>query len=173
VAGKQYGAADQYEKKLEMVMKRFNVESFDFDWNRKGHCWIKFTIDGELFYFSHSVEQAKAAGIELKYGSDAFAQLVLTLEDLARANERRTFVLKKILGAMAMLEPPKEIPQCFKDLGFDEIPVDTRYIGAHGQVIKQYRSLSHEKHPDNGGSNKEFVKLQESRDACLKYFEGK
>jgi hypothetical protein len=164
MASKQYGAADDYELKLKRVMERFKATEFDFDWNRKGNCWIRFSIDGEGFYFFHSVEQAKAAGINLKYGSDAFAQLVLTLEDLARANERGTFKLKKILGAMAMLEPPKDIPEYFKELGFDQIPSN------YEEANKQYRKLSQERHKDTTGSDEAFIRLTKARDEAKRYF---
>jgi hypothetical protein len=167
MAAKKYGAADDYEIKLKRVMDRFKATEFDFDWNRKGNCWIRFSIDGEGFYFFHSVEQARAAGIKITAGSDAFAQLVLTLEDLARANERGTFKLKKILGAMAMLEPPKEIPNWCRELEFDQIPSDAK------EVNERYRKLSQVRHPDNGGSDEAFKKLTEAKDAAKQYFEGK
>ena len=78
---KQYGAAEIYEAKLERVMERLGVESFNFNWDRWS-CFVEFRYKGELYRFDHSVEKAKARGIDIRYGSDAFAQVVLALEDL-------------------------------------------------------------------------------------------
>lgn len=34
MAKKQYGAADNYERKLERVMERLGVDSYNFNWDR-------------------------------------------------------------------------------------------------------------------------------------------
>lgn len=171
MANKQYGPPEEYEDKLKRVMERFQVDDYDFDWNRKGNCWIRFTIGGEPFYFSHSIEQARERGINLRYGSDAFAQLVLTLEDLARANERGTFHLKKVLGAMIAIEPPKDIPACFRYFGFDRIPTAE-------EAQKRYRLFAKQLHPDNpdhkerrADAERDFVEFQRMNEEIVKYFE--
>lgn len=89
---KQYGTADAYERKLNRVMERLGVESHNFNWDRWG-CWIEFRLKGDLYRFDHSVDKARARGVELRYGSDAFAQVVLALEDLARMVERGIYEL--------------------------------------------------------------------------------
>lgn len=162
---KKYGASADYEDKLQRVMERFKADDWDFDWNRKGNCWIQFSIDGESFYFSHSVEKAKEKGINLQYGSDAFAQLVLTLEDLARANERGTFHLKKILGSMIAIEPPKLIPQCFLVLEFNQMPKGM------AEVDHQYKQLLKKVHPDVGGSTVKFKEVKQAYEEAKEYFE--
>jgi hypothetical protein len=173
MANKQYGSPEEYEDKLKRVMERFGVDEYDFDWNRKGNCWIRFTIDGDPFYFSNSVDHARERGIKLRYGSDAFAQLVLTLEDLARANERGTFHLKKVLGAMIAIEPPKDIPVCFRYFGFDRIP-------SAEEAQRRYRLMAKQLHPDNPehkGNQVEaelnFLEFQRMNEALVKYFDGK
>ncbi|WP_291350400.1 hypothetical protein [Desulfosporosinus sp.] len=84
---KQYGDSDSYERKLERVMERIGVKEFIYNFDRFG-CWVEFRYQNELYRFEHSIEKAKSKGINLRYGSDAFAQVVLALEDLARMVER-------------------------------------------------------------------------------------
>ena len=80
---KQYGAAENYESKLERVMERLGVKEFNYNFDRFG-AWVEFRYKGNLSRFDHSIEKAKARGLNLGYGSDAFAQIVLSLEDIAR-----------------------------------------------------------------------------------------
>lgn len=62
---KQYGTTENYEAKLERVMARLGVDSFDYDWNRF-ECWVEFTYKGGRYRFSHSLENAKAHGVALR-----------------------------------------------------------------------------------------------------------
>ena len=84
---KQYADPTSYEAKLEKVMSRLGVEKYDYNWDRK-MCWVEFWINGQLYRFEHSIDNAAKHGITVRYGSDAFAQVVLTLEDIARMTER-------------------------------------------------------------------------------------
>lgn len=118
---KQYGPANQYEQKLEKVMERLGVDEYNWNWDRHG-CWIEFRYRGELYRFDHSVDKAKARGVELRYGSDAFAQVVLALEDLARMVERGIYELSTWVAGMKYLPPPVEVPSFFIFLGFTQIP---------------------------------------------------
>lgn len=165
MAPKLYGAADQYERKLEKVMERFGTKDFNYNFDRHG-CWIEFRYKGQLYRFDHSVAKAKSKGVDLKYGSDAFAQLVLALEDLARMAERGIYDLQTWIAGLLFLPPPVEIPQCFKELGYESIPADV------AEISDRYRTLAKQRHPDNGGSNEAFVKLTQATESCKKYLLG-
>ncbi len=89
---KKYAELQTYEAKLERVMERLGVEKFDYDWTRR-ECWIEFWYRGQLYKFVHSVANAQAHGIDIQHGSDVFAQVVLSLEDLARMVERGIYDL--------------------------------------------------------------------------------
>jgi hypothetical protein len=78
---KQYKDAAYYEKKLKTVMAKMDIKEFNWDYNRQGS-WVEFRYKGSLYRFEHSIEKAKVKGIKLSYGTDAFAQIVLSLEDL-------------------------------------------------------------------------------------------
>lgn len=75
---KQYAGADYYERKLEKVMAKLEAEEYNFNWDRWS-CWVEFRYKGQLYRFDHSVEKAKSRGVELRHGSDAFAQAAMTL----------------------------------------------------------------------------------------------
>lgn len=160
---KQYADPDQYERKLEKVMERLGVDTFDFNWDRWG-CWIEFWYRGELYRFDHSTEKAQARGIDLAYGSDAFAQVVLSLEDLARMVERGIYELSTWVAGMKYLPPVKEVPSFFRFLGFDDIPTEPE------EVRTRYKTLTKQMHPDTGGDPEDFKKLQRAAEQGMKYF---
>lgn len=163
---KQYGSADQYERKLEKVMERFAVDKYDYNWDRFG-CWIEMRYKGQLYRFEHSIEKAQARGVKLQYGSDSFAQLVLSLEDLARMVERGIYDLQAWVEGMKFLPPAIEIPSFFKFLGFTSIPSDTV------EVKERYRTLAKQMHPDPGGNVEDFKQLQIASEQAMKYFDSK
>jgi hypothetical protein len=161
---KQYADASYYEKKLKAVMTRFEVEDFNYNWDRHG-AWIEFRYNGELHRFDHSVENAINHGQDVKYGSDIFAQLVLALEDLARIVNRGIYDLGKWIAGMQFLPPPIEIPTFFQTLGFTSIPESA------GEVKTRYRNLSQSLHPDKGGSNADFNNVKRAAELATRYFE--
>jgi hypothetical protein len=161
---KQYGPASYYEAKLARVMERLGAIAYDYNFDRHG-CWVTFRYHGELYRFDHSIAKAKAKakGVELNYGSDALAQVVLSLENLTLMVERGIYDLSTWVAGMRFLPPPVEVPQCFRDLGFDRIPT------AAEDVKDRYRTLAKERHPDGGGSADDFQNLKEAAELALKY----
>lgn len=160
---KIYASADVYERKLRRVMERFGVTDYQFDWGR-WEAWIQFKYKGNFYRFEHSIQKAQKYGQKIQYGSDCFAQLVLTLENLARMVERGIYDLQVWVSGMKMLPETTEIPECFVRLGFTEIPKGP------DDVNRRYRQLVKVAHPDVGGSEKEIISLKEARDQALKYF---
>lgn len=162
---KAYSAPENYEAKLERVMARLGAESYDYDWSRH-ECWVEFTYKGGKYRFFHSLANAKEHGVALKYGSDAFAQVVLSLEDLARMVERGIYDLSTWVAGMKMLPEPERVDPCFFVLGFDTTPTSI------GQVKEQYRRLAKVMHPDAGGDEQAFRTLQENYEKCLNLMDG-
>lgn len=99
MAERKHGPAGIYEYKLQQVMERLGVEEYNFNWDRWS-AWVEFAYRGESYRLEHSVEKAGAKGVELRYGSDAFAEVVLTLEDLVRIVERGIYELETWLLGM-------------------------------------------------------------------------
>ena len=160
---KQYAGADYYERKLEKVMAKLEAEEYNFNWDRWS-CWVEFRYKGHLYRFDHSVEKAKSRGVELRYGSDAFAQVVLALEDLARMIDRGIYDLSTWVAGMKYLPPPIEVPQHFFALGFEQIP-----SGAD-EVKTRYRNLARKYHPDMGGDEQQFKALNRAAEICMQHF---
>ena len=160
---KQYAEPATYEAKLEKVMARLGVEKYDYNWDRFS-CWVEFMYKSQHYRFSHSVENAKAHGVNIKYGSDVFAQVVLSLEDLARMVERGIYDLSTWVAGMKYLPERTEIPAFFQVLQFSEIPsgVDA--------VEKQFKRLAKVAHPDVGGTEDQFQVLQTARQMAIEYF---
>lgn len=160
---KQYASPDTYERKLEKVMERLGVDSYDYNFDRHG-CWVQFRYRGDLYRFDHSVEKAKDRGVNLTYGSDAFAQVVLALEDLARMVERGIYELSTWVAGMRYLPPPVEVPSFFKFLGFTEIPASAV------DVKDRFRTLAKTMHPDTGGNEDDFLALKDAAERAAVYF---
>ena len=162
---KQYAEPAAYEAKLEKVMARLGVEQYDYDWSRF-ECWVSFTYKGQPYRFSHSVTNAKAHGVNIKYGSDVFAQVVLSLEDLARMVERGIYDLSTWVAGMKYLPAAVELPDCFRVLQFEAIPEDRQ------EVDRQFKRLAKVAHPDAGGTEQQFRVLQAAREQALGWFDG-
>ncbi len=157
---------DDFEKKLARVMERLGASEFRFNWDRWSG-WVDFKYKGEWYRFEHSVYKAQARGVKLQYGSDAFAQVVLSLEELARMVERGIYELSTWVAGMRFLPPPPVLPDCFKAMGFAEIPAIV------DDVYERYRNLAKERHPDAGGSAEAFAKLKEAAEQATAYMRKK
>lgn len=161
---KQYAAPVAYERKLDRVMERLGVTDYDFNYDRHGG-WVQFRYRGEMYRFDHSCAKAQTRGINLTYGSDAFAQIVLSLEDLARMVERGIYELSTWVAGMKFLPPPKEIPACMLALGFQQIPESVE------DVRERYRGLVKTMHPDVGGTEEGFRAIKEAAEQAIAHLE--
>lgn len=74
--------------------------------------------------------------------------------------ERGIYDLSTWVSGMKYLAPPENIPNCFSILGFDKIPEKCELEKAYKSLLKIY-------HPDNGGDNDMFIKIQENYKDCL------
>lgn len=161
---KTYASPEMYETKLERVMARLGIQEYDYDWSRHG-CWVTFVYKGNVYRFEHSLERAKENGINLKYGSDAFAQVVLSLEDLARMTERGIYDLSVWVAGMRYLPEAKSVEPCFAALGFSKRPQTQE------ELSKQYKNMAKVLHPDSGGDADSFRMLHENYKKCKELLE--
>lgn len=153
---KQYAEPAAYEAKLEKVMARLGIEKYDYNWSRF-ECWVTFVYKGQPYRFSHSVANAQAHGVDIKYGSDVFAQVVLSLEDLARMVERGIYDLTTWVAGMKYLPEAAGLPGWARTLQFEKIPA------TWDEVERRFRQLAKVSHPDTGGSEEQFRTLQQAR----------
>lgn len=163
-ATKQYASPEKYERKLELVMERMGATEYNYDFSRHG-AWVEFLLKGQLYRFDHTREKAAALGIKLNYGSDCFAQIVLSLEDLARMAERGIYELQTWLSGTKYLPPPEFVPDSLRALGFEEIPTSVEDVKA------RFKLLAKKAHPDAGGTEERFILLQQAAHEAVKYME--
>lgn len=165
-ARKKYTDPSYYETKLGRVMERLGPgEDYNYNFDRHA-AWVEFRYRGELFRFDHTVEKAQAAGQDIHYGSDCFAQIVLALEDLTRIVSRGIYDFGTWVAGMRYLPPPVEIPECFRVLGFTEMPE------SQSEVKARYKTLIKQYHPDQGGTETDFARIQSAGEQALKHMEG-
>lgn len=163
---KKYSDVEKYEKKLGNVMKRIGADRYDYDHGRK-FAYIEFIYHGRGYRFESTTAELQERGINLNYGSDVFSMLVLDLECIARMMEHGTYDIESgEIKGLKQLGAGVQIPECFKVLHFDRIPDDV------SEVEKQFRRLVKVAHPDSGGSEAEFMVLQQAREDAIKYMEG-
>lgn len=149
---------DHYEQKLHRVMKRLGVRDYHWNWDRWG-CWVQFTYRDSLYRFEHSVQKARERKQPIRYGYEAFAQVVLALEDLARLVERGIYDLQTwVVGMRALPEP---LPEWCRILGLGHRPRSVE------EVHERFRARAKVCHPDGGGSPEQFQALLKARDEAL------
>lgn len=149
------GSLTDWAEKLARVMVRLEVE--DYDWNADRHGgWIEFVYKHQRYRFEHTVAKAQDHGIRLTYGTDAFAQIVLSLEDLARMIQRGIYDLSTWVAGMRMLPERHTLPDCLTVMGFAEYPATV------DAVKNRYRQLAKAAHPDQGGDPAWFHTLTEA-----------
>ncbi|MEG1687679.1 MAG: J domain-containing protein [Angelakisella sp.] len=162
---KQYSNSVNYEKKLQGIMERFGVDEYNYDWTRQD-CFIEFRLKGQYYRFEHSIKKAKDTGQNIQWVSDLFAQLVLTLEDIARMSERGIYELSSWIEGMKALPPAKQMPECFKVMGFADVPTKD-------ELSKRYKQLAKVTHPDTGGNADDFMMYKDNYEKCIKQMEDK
>ena len=163
--GEYKGDLETYRKKLAKVMKRLGVPESDYRlYTSKSEVKIEFTVGGEKHEFYHSIEKARAHGFDYAFPFQILAQVVYTLEDLARASERGIYTFATLTQGLIQL-PHIELPSFLKEMGFQTIPMNA------GQVSAKYRDLCKVMHPDNGGSPGDFIRLQANYERAMKFVE--
>ena len=154
---KKYMDAYEYEKRLHTAFKRMGVTDYHFDYRRKD-AFVDFIYKGRAYRLEHSVEKSQNCDRHADrcvWGSDCFAQIVLTIQDLARMAGRKIYDLSVFIDGLppALPEP---IPDCFLTLGLDHAPKD------RDEIKSAYRRMAAGCHPDAGGSDAEFHRLQKA-----------
>ena len=150
-----------YEKKLGTVMTRLGIDKFDYDYTRRA-AWVTFTYKGQEYRFEHSIDSAAAHGHPLSYGSDAFCQIVLTLEDLARASNRGIYDLQTwVEGILKSLPCHIPVPDCFATLGLTQTGTTA------DDIQKAFRAAAMDVDQTNGAGSEEIRRLLEAKEECL------
>lgn len=68
---------------------------------------------------------------------------------------------------MKYLPPATNIPDCFRVLGYNQIPESRE------EVSHRYKQLAKSAHPDTGGSDEQFQTLNQAYNQAVAYFENR
>ena len=153
------GDAGTWEAKFSRVITRMKATDPQWNFDRHG-AWIRFTLAGQPYRLEQTVAQAARRHVVLYNGVDCFAQLVLTLEDLARMSERGIYELPVFMAGFKALPAPRPLAEPFVRLQFTVAPTTV------DKVRSRYRQLARTLHPDAGGDPEAFRLLREAAQAA-------
>lgn len=119
MGNKIYADMKFYENKLNNIMQKLDVQKFYYKWTKED-AYIKFKYKNKWYQFTHTLDNANKTRPKnnlIVYGSDIFAQLVLTLENLCAINEYNICIFENWIKHIE-IKYDNEIPKCFSELGF-------------------------------------------------------
>ncbi|TCP29631.1 hypothetical protein EV207_10985 [Scopulibacillus darangshiensis] len=105
-----YKEQNMCERKLNRVMRRLEIEKFNFNWDRSS-CFIEFCYKEKSYRVEHSVQRAKDKGIILRNGLDCLFELIQSLENLCDIINRGTYKLETWIFGMKQSSPAKEVTE--------------------------------------------------------------
>ncbi len=155
----------KYEKKLDSIMKNLKVSDYHYNWDRYGS-WIEFHYKDNLYRLEHSIDKARLQGIIIQYGSEAFAQIVMALEDLNRAINRGVYDLDTWLAGVKL--PPKSLKSCrfLEILGFTQQP------SSKEEIWEQYDKRIKELELNENGNHLTAKMLKEAAEKAVENLSG-
>lgn len=167
---RQYsGSMEDFEKKLARVMERLGVKKYQSNWSQGkdgASCFVEMVYGGKVYRFENDSQKSAACKRNLYYVADLFAEVVYSLEGLARAVEKGIFTLDMLLAGVPALPAAPPLEPCFTAMGFSSMPSDEAEIKA------QYKRMAKVLHPDAGGDENAFRTLNQNYEACLKIARG-
>lgn len=141
-------------------MKNLKVNEYEYNWDRYSS-WIEFQYKDNLYRLEHSIDKARLQGIIMQYGSEAFTQIVLALEDISRAINRGIYDLDTWLSGVKL--PPKSLKSCrfLETLGF------TRQPSSVDEIWEQYHKRINDLKPEENGSHLTAKMLKEAAEKAV------
>ncbi len=168
---RQYsGSTDDFEKKLGRVMERLGVKKYQSNWSQGkdgASCFVEMVYGGKVYRFENDSKKSAACKRNLYFVSDLFAEVVYSLEGLARAVEKGIFTLDMLLAGVPALPAAPPLEPCFAAMGFSSMP------SSEAEVKTQYKRLAKVLHPDVGGDEEAFRVLGQNYEACMEIVRGK
>lgn len=168
---RQYsGSTEDFEKKLGRVMERLGVKKYQSNWSQGkdgASCFVEMVCGGKAYRFENSSRKSAACKRNLSNVTDLFAEVVYSLEGLARAVEKGIFTLDMLLAGVPALPAAPPLEPCFIAMGFSSMP------SGEAEVKGQYKRLAKVLHPDAGGDEEAFRVLIQNYEACLEIVRGK
>ncbi|UNC92978.1 J domain-containing protein [Candidatus Contubernalis alkaliaceticus] len=155
----------KYEKKLDRIMKNLKINKYDYNWDRYGS-WIQFHYKEDLYRLEHNIEKARIQGIIIHYGSEAFAQIVLALEDLYKVINRGIYNLDTWLSGMRLPSEINNTNEYYELLGFTQKPSSVN------EIWEQYHKRIKNLDLDNNGTKPAAEALKEAAERAVEQLTG-
>ncbi len=164
---KKYADSKFYQNKLANIMSKLNIEKYRYQYT-ENTAFINFKIDYKWYQIDHNLENAKKNNPGISTGSDLFAELVLTMEDLMHISERNICDFKNWIAPFELKAGDIELPECFAKLGFDG-----RYMPSKKNVDYKYNELEKVLNPSKNafGDKDKFEELKKAKQLCYEYIE--
>ena len=149
------GTRDFFDRKLERVMVRMQVDRWDYHFGRSD-VEIEFWLGGERYLFTDSVERAHLRKRKIDNVKNLFAAIVLGLEDLARLSERGIYDFATLAAGFKALPEAPQVPSFLQFMGFQHVP------GSLDEVRDRYKDLARQMHPDQAGNADDMIQLNDA-----------
>lgn len=168
MGNKVYADIQHYTNKLNNIMQKLDAQKFYYKWTKED-AYIKFKYKNKWYQLTHTIKDAnknRPKNDLIEYGSDIFAQLVLTLENLLTIKEYNIKDLEFWISNLE-LKYDNSLPDCFKKIGFS-----TNLIPDQTLVNKKISELKNIFGPKAEFYSKEnYEKLLEIEKECNEYYE--
>lgn len=164
---KKYADHKFYQTKLSNIMKKLGIEKYKYQYT-EDKAFINFKIGFSWYQINHTLKNAKINNPGITNGSDVFAELVLTMEDLLHISERNICDFKTWIAPFELKAGSIELPECFKKLGFDG-----RYMPSKKNVDYKFNDLAKVLDPSKNafGDAQKFEELLKMKEECYKFIE--
>lgn len=164
---KKYADSKFYQNKLSNIMKKLNIEKYRYQYTDTT-AFINFKIGYSWYQINHTLENAKKNSPGISNGTDVFAELVLTMEDLLHISERNISDFKTWVSPFELKAGSVELPECFAKLGFDG-----RYKPSKKNVDFKFNELAKVLDPQKNpfGDKEKFEELKRVKEECYSYLE--
>ena len=164
---KKYADYKFYQTKLINIMKKLNIDKYNYRFTDE-NAFINFKHGYSWYQLDHTIEKAKKSNAGITSGTDLFAELVLTLEELYHINERNIISFKKLFEPFELKAGTVDLPECFIKLGFDG-----RYLPLKKNIDYKYNELAKVLDPSKTqfGDEEKFLELVKTKQECYDYLE--
>lgn len=161
MANKKYADVKYYQTKLDNIMKKIKITKY-YQKFGKDYAFVSFKYKNKYYQINHSMEKANE---NIENGSDLFAEIVLTIEDLVHISERNICSFEDWLSNFEQKAGTYELPDCFKKLGFDG-----RYMPNKKNVDYKVNELAKVLDPKNVfGDKDKYNELMDCKSKCYDY----
>lgn len=161
---KKYAGNKFYQNKLKNLMEKLKITKYYAKYTET-EAFLNFKYNNKWYNIKHTLKNAQKTDSSIKYGSDLYAQLILTLEDLIRIKDRNICDFSNWISQFEIKAGDVSLPDCFKKLGFDG-----SYMPTKKNIDYKYNELAKILNPANAfGDKDKFEELNRLKEECYDF----